>query len=92
MSGMEKRTFSLPREHAAFIDSKVKSGRYASASEVIRAGLRALEERDTAVERWLDREVAPAFDAVEEGRAATFAVGDVFDDLRARNAAAKGKA
>ena len=40
MSDIEKRTFSLPAEQAAFIDAKVSSGAYASASEVVRAGLR----------------------------------------------------
>ena len=51
MSATAKRTFSLPAEQADFIDSQVKSGTYASGSEVVRAGLRALQERDAAVER-----------------------------------------
>jgi len=53
MSKTAKRTFSLPQEHAAFIDALVSSGSYASGSQVVRAGLRALQERDAAVERWL---------------------------------------
>ncbi|WP_217578393.1 type II toxin-antitoxin system ParD family antitoxin [Mesorhizobium sp. GbtcB19] len=63
MSATEKRTFSLPAEQAAFIDHLVRSGTYATSSEVIRAGLRALQERDAAVERWLREEVAPTYDA-----------------------------
>ncbi|CCV03906.1 putative addiction module antidote protein,CopG/Arc/MetJ family [Mesorhizobium metallidurans STM 2683] len=63
MSATEKRTFSLPAEQSAFIDQLVQSGAYATSSEVIRAGLRALQERDAAVERWLREEVAPAYDA-----------------------------
>ncbi|TIQ28206.1 MAG: type II toxin-antitoxin system ParD family antitoxin [Mesorhizobium sp.] len=63
MSATEKRTFSLPSEQAAFIDQLVQSGAYATSSEVIRAGLRALQERDAAVERWLREEVAPTYDA-----------------------------
>ena len=91
MSGTDKRTFSLPQTHSAFIDAKVKSGRYASGSEVVRAGLRALQERDEAVERWLNDEVAPTYDAVKEGRTKTYPVGDVFDEIRARHTAETDK-
>ena len=59
MSGVAKRTFSLPKDHADFIDAKVASGDYASGSEVIREGLRALQARDAAIERWLREEVVP---------------------------------
>ena len=62
MAATEKRTFSLPAEQAAFIDAQVSCGAFATASEVIRAGLRALQERDAAVERWLREEVAPTYD------------------------------
>jgi antitoxin ParD1/3/4 len=59
MAKVSKRTFSLPAEQAAFIDAKVDSGAYASGSEVIRAGLRALQAHDAAFERWLREEVVP---------------------------------
>lgn len=91
MSDIQKRTFSLPREHAAYIDAKVQSGRYASSSEVVRAGLRALQERDEAVERWLHEEVAPTYDAVKSGAQKTLPVGDVFDEIRARHAKTAGE-
>ena len=65
MSQTEKRTISLPSEHAVYIDSKVTSGAYASASEVVRAGLRALQERDEAIERWLREDVAKVYDKME---------------------------
>ncbi|MDQ6432438.1 type II toxin-antitoxin system ParD family antitoxin [Mesorhizobium sp. LHD-90] len=65
MSATEKRTFSLPAEQAAFIDRLVESGAYATSSEVIRAGLRALQERDAAVERWLREEVVPTYDEIK---------------------------
>lgn len=92
MSGIRKRTFSLPSEHSKFIDAKVKSGGYASSSEVVRAGLRALQERDEAVERWLNDEVAPIYDAVKTGKSKTFPVGDVFDELRSRHSDSKADA
>ena len=63
MAAVTKRTVSLPAEQAAYVDAKVAGGDYASASEVVRAGLRALRERDAAVERWLVEEVAPTYDA-----------------------------
>jgi antitoxin ParD1/3/4 len=87
MSGTQKRTFSLPEEHAAFIDRKVKSGDYASGSEVVRAGLRALQERDAAVERWLREEVAPSYDRLKAGRAKTYSADQVMEEIRAQHLA-----
>ena len=65
MPAAEKRTFSLPTEQASYIDTLVASGTYASASEVVRAGLRALQERDVAIERWLREEVVPVYEAMK---------------------------
>lgn len=71
MATVEKRTISLPPDQARYMDELVATGGYASASEVVRAGLRALRERDAAVERWLRDEVAPVHDAMlaDPGRA-----------------------
>jgi len=66
----EKRTFSLPTEQAGYIDTLVASGSYASGSEVVRAGLRALQERDAAVEKWLSEEVTGVCDAMQAEQAA----------------------
>ena len=60
MAKVVKRTFSLTEEQAAFIDRKVESGEFASASEVLRTGLRTMEERDRMLEHWLRSEVVPA--------------------------------
>ena len=65
MAAAEKRTFSLLTEQADYIDRLVASGTYATGSEVIRAGLRALQERDAAVERWLRDEVVPVAVAMQ---------------------------
>jgi antitoxin ParD1/3/4 len=65
MSTTQKRTFSLPAAQAKYIDKLVKSGGYASGSEVVRAGLRALKERDAAMEQWLREEVVPVLDELD---------------------------
>ena len=83
---MDKRTISLPDEHASYIDQKVRSGDYASASEVIRAGLRALQERDRAVEDWLRNQVAPTYDAMLADPSRGIPASSVFDDVRALHA------
>jgi antitoxin ParD1/3/4 len=87
MPKVTKRTFSLPAEHASYIDTKVSSGAYASGSEVVRAGLRALQERDAAVERWLLEEVAPSYDAMKAKPARGLSAKSVFAEARARYAA-----
>jgi antitoxin ParD1/3/4 len=86
MGPVQKRTFSLPARQAKFIDSQVRTGAYASASEVVRAGLRALQERDAAVEQWLKSEVAPVYDAMKAEPKRAIAAEKVFAALRARHA------
>ena len=86
MAHVEKRTVSLPPEQAGYIDAQVASGMYGSASEVVRAGLRALQERDAAVDRWLREEVAPVYDAMQVDPARAIPADQVFRTLRAHHA------
>lgn len=86
MAATHKRTVSLPSEHDAYVDQMVSSGLYASASEVIRAGLRALQERDAAVEKWLRDEVAPVYDAMQDKPSHALSGTAVFDEIRKRHA------
>jgi antitoxin ParD1/3/4 len=87
MSATAKRTFSLPAEQAKFIDKQVRSGSYASGSEVVRAGLRALQERDAAIERWLREEVVPVYDAMKADPSRGISGDEVFAAIRAQHAA-----
>jgi antitoxin ParD1/3/4 len=43
-------SFSLGDHFAGFVEAKVAEGRFASASDVVRAGLRLLEERELRLE------------------------------------------
>jgi putative addiction module CopG family antidote len=58
-------SITLPVEMADSVRARVASGDYASESEVIREGLRALEARDEAVERWLRTEVVATYEEMK---------------------------
>jgi antitoxin ParD1/3/4 len=56
---MAKNTsMSLGDHFASFIDTQVQNGRYGSASDVVRAGLRLLEEHETKVKALQDALIA----------------------------------
>ena len=65
MRSTQQMSITLPLEMAAMVKAKVAAGEYASESEVIRDGLRALLARDRAMEDWLRAEVIPAATALE---------------------------
>jgi antitoxin ParD1/3/4 len=92
MPVVEKRTFSLPAAQASYIDALVEAGTYASASEVVRAGLRALQERDAAVERWLREAVVPTYDAMQADPGRGLSADQVTAALAAHHAARLKKA
>ena len=66
MRSTQQFSVTLPKEMAQLVKSKVSSGEYASESEVIRDGLRALQARDKAVETWLRTEVAGSYDELKK--------------------------
>jgi len=86
MPAVEKRTISLPPAQAHYIDSLVETGTYASASEVVRAGLRALQERDAAVERWLKDAIVPVYDAMQSDPGRGIPADQVMAAMRAHHA------
>jgi putative addiction module CopG family antidote len=65
MRTTQQMSITLPNDMADVVKSKVRSGEYASESEVIRDGLRTLLARDRAVESWLNHQVGAAYDALK---------------------------
>ncbi len=77
MRSTQQLSITLPIEMAEQVRAKVESGAYATESEVIRDGLRALLARDRAVESWLREQVAPAYDALQADPSRAVSVADV---------------
>lgn len=65
MRSTRQLSITLPHEMAAAVRARVETGAYASESEVVREGLRALDAREKAEENWLRGPVADAFDRME---------------------------
>jgi antitoxin ParD1/3/4 len=67
-----------------FVDGQVAGGRYASASEVVRAGLRALEREQTHLDDWMRAKIEESLNDPRPSLPAE----TVFAKLRARMDAA----
>ncbi len=87
MRTTKQMSITLPKDMADAVKAKVLSGDYASESEVIRDGLRALMARDRAVENWLHNQVGPAYDALKADPSRAVTV----EQVRARLTAEKSK-
>lgn len=87
MRTTKQMSITLPNDMADMVNAKVRTGEYASESEVIRDGLRVLMARDRAVESWLHNQVGPACDSLkaDPSRAVTA------DQVRARLASERAK-
>jgi antitoxin ParD1/3/4 len=83
MRSTQQFNITLPNEMAETVRAKVASGEYATESEVIRDGLRALLARDRAVETWLRTEVAVAHDALKAAPARGIPASKVRERLAA---------
>jgi antitoxin ParD1/3/4 len=78
---VKNTSFSLDEHYSAFIDDEVASGRYRSASDVVRSALRLLEDRETQL-----RAVREALiDGERSGSSTPFD----FDAFRARKRAGR---
>ncbi len=82
MRTTQQFSVTLPNEMADMVRAKVSSGEYASESEVIRDGLRALQARDQALEKWLRTEVAAAYDEMKADPSKGISSDEVLEALK----------
>ena len=87
MTATQQFNITLPRDIAEAVEEKIKSGAYSSASEVMRDGVRALIERDAAVERWLREDVIAGHDEYMADPSKGVPAEDVLNRIKARRAA-----
>lgn len=79
---MAKTTFIALDDHfESFVSTLVKEGRYSSASEVVRTGLRLLEERENR----LDALRQALSDGEKSGEPQTFEKDQFFGDMHAKH-------
>jgi putative addiction module CopG family antidote len=86
MRTTQQLSITLPNEMAEAIKTKVRSGEYATESEVIREGLRALLNRARAIESWLQNEVGVAYDALKSNPSRAVTADQVRELLASENA------
>jgi putative addiction module CopG family antidote len=84
MRTTQQFSITLPHEMAKLVRRKVASGEYASESEVVREGLRALAARDQALEQWLREKVVPAAQAISRDPSRGLSAAQVRASLRKR--------
>lgn len=77
---MPTRNINLTPEMDRFVDDRIRSGQYANASEVLRAGLRALEQDEQEDLAKLET----LRTAIDKGFASGAAEGDPFARVLAR--------
>ena len=86
MVDREQCTIALPADEAEFVESLVASGAYASPTEVVRAGLHALQEREASIDRWLREEVIPVYDAMQRDPSRALTGAELIGAIEARHA------
>ena len=89
MRTTQQLSITLPIDMADVVKAKVRTGEYATESEVIRDGLRALLARDRAVESWLQHQVGPVYDAMKADPSRAVTGREVRSRLAAEHAKAR---
>lgn len=77
---------SLSADFAQFVEAEVASGAYASASEVVRDGLRLLRREKAAYDERIEilrREVGIGIEQARQGRFSKRSIADIGDEIDA---------
>lgn len=78
---MKNTSVTLSEHFSKFIDEQINSGRYQSTSEVIRAGLRLLEEDYQKLEN-LRQALAVAEEQIKRGEFADYPLEQAIADMK----------
>jgi antitoxin ParD1/3/4 len=89
---MSTMNISLTPQLEKLVQDRVESGRYTSASEVIREALRLLEEKDRLLGAKLDQLRENIREGLESGPATEWDPNEIKREGRARRAARKSTA
>jgi antitoxin ParD1/3/4 len=85
-------SIALSEHYERFIRKQLESGRYNNASEVVRAGLRMLEDYEEHRERWLGQEIPQRLAEYQKNPAIGVPMDEVFAQIDARHRAGSRKA
>lgn len=87
MEATRRLEIELPEDLADAVRAQVESGRFASESEMVRAGLELLNEQDEAHDPEIDAQLAAGYDAWKANPGAVYTLAEVeqhLDELRAQ--------
>ncbi|QPC90745.1 type II toxin-antitoxin system ParD family antitoxin [Mesorhizobium sp. INR15] len=84
--------FALNDHYESFIRKQLESGRYNNASEVVRAGLRMLEDSEAEREKWLREEMPSRLTELRQDSVKGIPAEAVFSRLETRHRAKVAKA
>jgi antitoxin ParD1/3/4 len=78
---MPTRNVNLTDALDQFVTSTVAAGRYENASEVVRAGLRALQEREQEYIKFMRNEAAAGFAELDRGEGICGTPDEIMDRI-----------
>ena len=84
--------YALSDHYERFIRKQLESGRYNNASEVVRAGLRMLEDFEAEREKWLREETPARLAELQRDPTKGIPAEAVFSRLEARHRAKQARA